>query len=189
MCGNPFYVMRRADARPTDAVSHPHRISAVGPEQGIHGEEVREDATELKIFKILNTFQLISEHIISLRESFQTQSTSRAILPKMISLANGQLYGKVAQVCWGIIKGFAYLHKHCIAHGDIKPENLVVDTDYCLKIIDFDAATKINDEDRWSMANVGRRVGCARDGDVDAQPDQGRPVVYRASSSLSSKRV
>jgi hypothetical protein len=39
MCGNPFVVIRRADAQPADAVPHPHRISAVGPEQEIHRKE------------------------------------------------------------------------------------------------------------------------------------------------------
>ena len=85
------------------------------------------------MFKLLNTFQLKSEHIISLHESFQTKSTLWAILPKMISLADGELYGKVAQVCWGLIKGVTYLHEYCFAHRDIKPENLVVDWDFCLK--------------------------------------------------------
>ncbi len=43
------------------------------------------------------------------------------------SFEPNQLYGKVARVCWGLIKGVAYLHRICIAHRDIKPENLVVD--------------------------------------------------------------
>ena len=37
--GNPFLLMRRADARPAYSTSHPHRISAVRPEQEIHREE------------------------------------------------------------------------------------------------------------------------------------------------------
>jgi serine/threonine protein kinase len=53
---------------------------------------------------------------------------------------------KVAQVCWGLIKGVAYLHKHCIAHRDIKPENLVVDWDFYVKIVDFDVAMKVSDD-------------------------------------------
>jgi serine/threonine protein kinase len=97
------------------------------PSKKFIAKKVRKDSDELKIFKLLNTFQLKSKHIISLHESFQTQSTSWAILPKMISFEGAQLHGKVAQVCMGLIKGVAYLHKYCIAHRDIKPENLVVD--------------------------------------------------------------
>jgi serine/threonine protein kinase len=157
MCGNPFLLMRRADARPADAVPHPHRISAVGPEQEIIAKKVHKESNELKIFELLNTFQLKSEHIISLHESFQTQSTSWAILPKIISLVGGQLHGKVAQVCWGLIKGVAYLHKFCIAHRDIKPENLVVDWGFCLKIIDFDYAMEVIDEDEVVNGQCGTK--------------------------------
>ncbi|KAF8418621.1 hypothetical protein L210DRAFT_3578941 [Boletus edulis BED1] len=45
---------------------------------------------------------------------------------------------KVLQVCLGHIKGVAYLHEHLIAHRDIKPDNLVVDNNFNLKIINFD---------------------------------------------------
>jgi serine/threonine protein kinase len=97
----------------------PHILSVYqqpDPSMKFIAKKVRDDAAELKILKLINTFRLKSENIISLHESFQTQSTSWTILPKMISLAGGQLYWKAAQVCWGLIKGVAYLHKHCIAH-------------------------------------------------------------------------
>ncbi|KAH9981918.1 kinase-like domain-containing protein [Russula compacta] len=59
-----------------------------------------------------------------------------------------QLAGKFAEVCWGLIKGVACLHKLCIAHRDIKPANLLLDRqDFCLKIIDFDLAMQVEDED------------------------------------------
>ncbi len=64
------------------------------------------------------------------------------------SFAPNELYGKVAQICWGLITGVAYLHKICIAHRDIKPENLVVDRDFCLKMIDFDVAMQVKGEDK-----------------------------------------
>lgn len=123
------------------------------PSKRFIAKKVHEQSNELEFLNYLNTFQPKSEHIISLHEYFQTQSTSWAILPEMdtisdyISFAPHRLSGKVAQVCWGIIKGIAYLHKFCIAHRDIKPENLVVDRNFCLKIIDFDVAMKVNDED------------------------------------------
>jgi serine/threonine protein kinase len=55
-----------------------------------------------------------------------------------IVIAPKLLDSKVTQVCWGLIKGLAYLHELCMAHRDIKPNNLIVDKDFCLKIIDFE---------------------------------------------------
>jgi serine/threonine protein kinase len=123
------------------------------PSKRFIAKKVHEQSNELRIFKLLNTFRPKSEHIISLHESFQTPSTSWAILPEMssvarcVSVASDKLNERVAQVCWGLIEGVAYLHKFCIAHRDIKPENLVVDRNFSLKIIDFDAAMRVKGED------------------------------------------
>ena len=117
------------------------------PSKRFIAKKVREGSNELKILRYLRTSQPKSKHIISLHDSFQTQSTLWAILPKLISLTCGRLYGKVAQVCWGLIKGVAYLHKFCIAHRDIKPDNLVIDRNFSLKIIDFDVAMVVEGED------------------------------------------
>ena len=74
-----------------------------------------------------------------------------------------QLESKATKVCWGLIKGLAYLHELCIAHRDIKPDNLVVDQDFCLKIIDFDIAMQLKDENEkvddgmWDKALDGAR--------------------------------
>ena len=127
------------------------------PSKRFIAKKVREESNELEIFNLLNTFQLKSEHIISLHESFQTQSTWWAVLPKMTPLARSQLHGEVAQVCWGLINGVAYLHKYCIAHRDIKPDNLVVDGDFCLKIIDFDVAMQVEGEDEVVEGQCGTK--------------------------------
>jgi serine/threonine protein kinase len=122
------------------------------PSKRFIAKKVHEKSNELEFLKLLNAFQPKSEHIISLHDSFQTRSTWWAILPEMDTVADyvwfapRQLDAKVTQVCWGLIKGVAYLHKSCIAHRDIKPENLVVDREFCLKIIDFDVAMRVKDE-------------------------------------------
>ncbi|KAF8263659.1 kinase-like domain-containing protein, partial [Lactarius quietus] len=46
----------------------------------------------------------------------------------------------------GLIEGLAYLHEHNIAHRDIKPDNLVCDSNCRLQIIDFDVALQVQDE-------------------------------------------
>jgi serine/threonine protein kinase len=133
------------------------------PSKKFIAKKVREQSNELEIFKRLNTFQPKSEHIISLHESFQAQSTSWAVLPKMISVTYyveiepHKLDGKVAQVCWGLIKGVAYLHKLCIAHRDIKPDNLVVDGNFSVKMIDFDVAMQVEDEDEVVEGQCGTK--------------------------------
>jgi len=75
----------------------------------------------------------------------------------MISLADVQPYGKVAQVCRGLIKGVAYLHEFCVAHRDIKPDNLVVDRSFSLKIIDLDVAMRVKGEDEVVEGQCGTK--------------------------------
>src|SRR6266851_1789386 len=124
------------------------------PSKQFIAKKVREESNELEILKVLNNFQPRSEHIISLLDSFQVQSRTWAILPEMdsvtdyILIAPDELSEHIGQICWGLIKGLAYLHGHRIAHRDIKPDNLLVrKEDFCLKVIDFDMAIKVKDED------------------------------------------
>src|SRR5216683_396214 len=53
------------------------------PSEKFIAKKVREESNELEILKLLNNFQPRSEHIISLLDSFQVQSRTWAILPKM----------------------------------------------------------------------------------------------------------
>ncbi len=124
------------------------------PSKKFIAKKVREESNELEILKLLNNFQPRSEHIISLLDSFQVQSRTWAILPKMdtvtvyILTAPHRLSEHISQICWGLIKGLGYLHQHDIAHRDIKPDNLLVSKeDFCLKVIDFDIAIQVKDED------------------------------------------
>jgi len=135
-----------------DVASHFHCVFMVEPEQELIAKKVREDTNELRILRYLNTIQPTSEHVISLLDSFNAQS-SWVIVPKMTTVANcitkhpHGLYRKADQVCWGLIKALAYLHEHCIALMDIKPDNLLVDQNRCIKIIDFDVAIQVKDEE------------------------------------------
>mmetsp|Transcript_35143 Transcript_35143/g.31637 ORF Transcript_35143/g.31637 Transcript_35143/m.31637 type:complete len:195 (-) Transcript_35143:287-871(-) len=53
----------------------------------------------------------------------------------------------IRSLFYQIVDGLEYLHENDIAHLDIKPENLVFDKDYRLRIIDFDLAAHIEDND------------------------------------------
>jgi serine/threonine protein kinase len=128
-----------------------HRSS--DPSKELIAKKLRDGSNELEILRILDTTQPKSEHVISLLDSFYTHPGQWVILPQMdtvaayLWIAPSKLDDSVARICWGLIKGLAYLHMHNIAHRDIKPDNLVVDNDFCLKIIDFDVAMQVKDED------------------------------------------
>ena len=141
---NLFLLIRHADAR---SQRPDHILAAYRPmdsNKKFIAKKVREGSNELQMFRLLYTLPLKSDHVISLIDSFHEW----AILPKMatvkgyVEFAPDVFESKVSQVCLGLIKGPAYLHEHLIAHGDIKPDNLPVDENFCLKIIDFDIAMR-----------------------------------------------
>jgi serine/threonine protein kinase len=133
-------------------------------------KKVREDSNELEMLRLLDTFPLKSDHVISLIDSFHDW----IILPKMVTVkgyvefAPDLSESEVSQICLGLIKGVAYLHEHLIAHRDIKPDNLLLDNKFCLKIIDFDIAMRVEDEDEevddqcgtknWMAPEVEKRL-------------------------------
>ena len=148
--------------------SHIHIVCRPSePRKELIAKKVRKESNELAILKRLNTIRPRSEHIISLLDSFHGQSGPWVILPRMdsvmdyIAISPKQFESKVTQVCWGLIKGLAYLHELRIAHRDIKPDNLVVDEDFCLKIIDFDIAIQLKDEDEEVNNECGTKYWMA----------------------------
>jgi serine/threonine protein kinase len=144
--GNPFLLICHADGRSQrpDHILTVYRL--LDSSKKFIAKRIREGSHELEIFGLLDAISVKSDHVISLIDSFH----GWAILPKMVSVKHyaGDLSeSKASQVCSGLIEGLAYLHKHRIAHRDIKPDNLVLDKNLCLKIIDFDIARQVQDED------------------------------------------
>jgi serine/threonine protein kinase len=123
-------------------------------------KQVHEGSNELDILKYLQAIQLPSLHIISLIETISSATRRWLILPKLHSIRYQTIMNIGGASChvqlsWGLIKGLAYLHKHKVAHQDIKPANLVCDDAFCLQIIDFDVAIKVEDENTEIDEYVG----------------------------------
>ena len=113
-------------------------------------KHVRDRSNELNFLKCFHSRSL---HVISLIDIVPATPTTGEwlILPQLRSICDQGLMnsrgvaGRV-QLGGGLIKGLAFLHEHKVAHRDIKPDNLVCDDTFCLKIIDFDAAIEVEDE-------------------------------------------
>jgi serine/threonine protein kinase len=123
----------------------------LNPDEEFVAKKVGKRSNELDILRHLDTIEQKSDHVIAMIDSFD----GWVVLPKLVTVMDRartahkkQVGSKIVQVCWGLIEGVAYLHGLCIAHRDIKPDNLLVDRDLCLKIIDFDIAMQVEDEDQ-----------------------------------------
>lgn len=63
--------------------------------------------------------------------------------------------GRLIHFATELIAGLAFLHRHGIAHLDIKPDNLVYTDSFKLEIIDFDVAVQVDNEDVLITDDVG----------------------------------
>ncbi|XP_044972284.1 G-type lectin S-receptor-like serine/threonine-protein kinase At2g19130 isoform X1 [Hordeum vulgare subsp. vulgare] len=66
------------------------------------------------------------------------------------------------QIALGIAKGLAYLHeecKDCIIHCDIKPENILLDAEFCPKIADFGMAKLLGREFNSALTTMRGTMG------------------------------
>jgi len=60
--------------------------------------------------------------------------------------ARGLLWPKVNHLLLQIAAGMAHLHEKGIAHCDLKPENIAIGENCCVKIVDFGQAVDVTDE-------------------------------------------
>ncbi|KAI9443625.1 kinase-like domain-containing protein [Lactarius indigo] len=137
-------------------------------------KRLRKGSNELYFLQHLRTIRSQSPHIISLIDTIPSITGGWLILPKQQSIRNQRLMNSGGvhvrvQLGWGLVKGLAYLHEHKIAHRDIKPDNLVCDSAFCLQIIDFDVAIQVQDENTeideyrgtkgWTAPELGEEDG------------------------------
>ena len=94
-------------------------------------------------------------------DSFETGSGLWLVMPCLtpirftIAFYPDSIRNQISSMLWGLIRGLAFLHKNLVAHRDVKPDNLVIDNNRCLKIIDFDVAVRLTSEDQELESDGG----------------------------------
>ncbi|KAJ2930556.1 hypothetical protein H1R20_g6541, partial [Candolleomyces eurysporus] len=121
---------------------------------------------EPEILQYLHAKPSPSPYIIALDHHFVAGTATRLIFPKLNPIYEWSLlHGKVKQSCQSLVKGVAYLHANRVAHLDLKLDNVLYDATGQLKIIDFDIAVQVKDEEQeiegyrgtpgWTVPEVG----------------------------------
>ncbi|KAJ2922906.1 hypothetical protein H1R20_g14164, partial [Candolleomyces eurysporus] len=153
-----------------------HPISGDKRQTRLIAKRMSNSSAELEILRFLQTQQPSSPHILGFIDHFIAPTKTYVIFPKLNRIHTAIKYGpaeslrnKIEQWCRGLVDGVAYLHARKIAHLDIKPDNLVYDIDGQLKIIDFDCAKRLEDEEEeiigyrgtpgWTAPEMGEADG------------------------------
>ncbi|XP_039822648.1 G-type lectin S-receptor-like serine/threonine-protein kinase At2g19130 [Panicum virgatum] len=85
------------------------------------------------------------------------------------------------RIALGIAKGLAYLHEgceDCIIHCDIKPENILLDEEFCVKISDFGMAKLLGREFNSALTTVRGTIGYLAPEWISGQPITKKADVY-----------
>ena len=118
---------------------------------------LRLDSDELRILQCLHSIKLPNNPVIPLITTLELNLATFIVLPTAypldLELTLGQLLSStVVDLSRQLIAGVGFLHRHGIAHLDIKPGNIVVLQNQ-LFIIDFDISVFVTDPDalinRW----------------------------------------
>lgn len=142
-----------------------HIVEAKSPKGNqIVAKLVRKDSAELSLLRELSTQTSLHNHVIPLLDTVPSSLGLLAIipyltpLPQIVSLRlfRDRLGDKSAHLSRELIEGVAFLHRRNIAHMDIKPDNLVYESDR-LYIIDFDVAVRCKDADEMVKMSCGTR--------------------------------
>ncbi|RCV23559.1 hypothetical protein SETIT_5G016100v2 [Setaria italica] len=85
------------------------------------------------------------------------------------------------QIALGIAKGLVYLHEECedcIIHCDIKPENILLDEEFCAKISDFGMAKLLGHEFNSALTTFRGTMGYLAPEWISGQPITKKADVY-----------
>ena len=85
---------------------------------------------------------------------------------------------QVLIVAENILRGLAYLHERQIMHRDLKPENVMVDNDFCIRLIDFGLAKQLRVDGKATM-------GPTASGDAIGTPRYMSPEQFMQAKNLT----
>ncbi len=124
------------------------------------------DSSERQLLQYLSGIKMPSNHTIPLLDVIDLSIGKTIIVLPWKSPLNGVLQYRdrpddVVYLCLQFIEGVAFLHQHKVAHCDLKPGNVVVDTIFesetspHLFIIDFDLALFVESEETMTEGWCG----------------------------------
>lgn len=127
------------------------------------GEDFINEVASISTTSHINVVSLIGFCLEETRKALIYEFMPNGSLDKLIY--NGRLlaWEKMFQIAIGIARGLEYLHRGCntrIVHFDIKPQNILLDEDWCPKISDFGLAKLCNRKQSiMSMKDVRGTAG------------------------------
>ncbi|XP_044335921.1 LEAF RUST 10 DISEASE-RESISTANCEUS RECEPTOR-LIKE PROTEIN KINASE-like 2.5 [Triticum aestivum] len=111
-----------------------------------NGEEFLNEAISIGRTSHINIVGLLGFCLEGVKRALVYEYMANGSLEKYIYIENSDLvigWDKLQQIALGIARGLEYLHQGCstrIIHFDIKPQNILLDQDFCPKIADFGLA-------------------------------------------------
>ncbi|KAF7027370.1 hypothetical protein CFC21_039416 [Triticum aestivum] len=111
-----------------------------------NGEEFLNEAISIGRTSHINIVGLLGFCLEGAKRALVYEYMANGSLEKYIYIENSDLvigWDKLQQIALGIARGLEYLHQGCstrIIHFDIKPQNILLDQDFCSKIADFGLA-------------------------------------------------
>ncbi|KAI0294626.1 kinase-like domain-containing protein [Multifurca ochricompacta] len=139
-----------------------------------------DDTDELKILQYLSSFKLPSNHAIELH-GLVDLTIGRVIAlpcrtPLDVYFHSWYPVRSTVSLQTQLLEGVAFLHEHKIAHLDLKPGNVVIDSKsdrYCprLSIIDFGLSVLVEDEETMIEGYRGTRTWTAPEVGTSDDPD------------------